>query len=365
MKDKIKNIIVFNPFGIGDVIFSTPIVRAIKNQIMDADITFIANKRVKFVLENNPFINRVLVYEKDDFRDMARKSKIKFFKEFYGFLKNIKKLNADLFIDLSLNYQASFMSMLLGVKKRIGFNYHNRGRFLTEKLPLEGFEKKHVCLYYLDILKLIGIKAENFYPETYTSKANDNYADQFIKNNNLEGKKIVGVIPGGGLSWGKNASYRRWPVNNFSDVSDKLAGEFKVSIVLFGDSNEADLCNQIEARVKHNVVNMGGKTNVGEFMALLKKCSFVICNEGGPLHIAVALGVPTVSIFGPVNELVYGPFATDMAKHIVVADRSKCEPCYSKFRHKKCYTQSCLHSLSQEKVLDAARKIFKGIKNGR
>ena len=363
MKRVFKNIIIFNPFGIGDVIFSTPLIEALNHEYRDAKITYICNKRVRCMLQNNPYLKEILVFEKDDFRNLAKKSRIKLIAKFFGFLKKIRVIKADLMIDLSLNYQASFIMKLLGVPMRIGFNYRNRGKFLTDKLDLKGFENKHVVLYYLDLLKLLDIRYRDIFPKTFTSSTCDEWAERFIIESDLDNRFLVGIVPGGGRSWGEHARYRRWPASNFAHIADELINKFKVKVILFGGNREASLCSDIESLMTNTVVNMGGKTDIGQFMALIRKCRFILCNEGGPLHVAVALGVPSISIFGPVDEKVYGPFSYDMSRHIVVTDDIRCRPCYSRFKHKKCEPLDCLNNISEGKILDSIDALMKRIKD--
>ena len=349
-----------NTFGIGDVLFTTPLVRMLKNAIPEANIDFMCNARTRYILRNNKNINELIIYEKDEFRGAFKRSKAKFIRKLLTFFKRIWLKKYDLVIDLSLGYQSSLVLMLLGVKKRIGFNYRDRGRFLTDKINLNGFEEKHVVMYYMDLLKPLGIKEPRHIPiETFTSKEDDEWALSFIKENGLDGKLVVGVVPGGGKSWGSDARYRRWPASNFAHVADKLIDTLNASVILFGDKSEKGLCDNVQAFMHKNILNMGGKTTVGKFMSLMKKCKLILCNEGGPLHIAVALKKPTVSIFGPVDEKIYGPYTNNTAENIVVSERQKCSPCYTRFRHKECPTITCLESISEEKIFDAVKELIK------
>ena len=341
-----------------------PLIKALAENFPTTRINYICNERVYYLLKNNPHLNKIIIFEKDHFRNLMKNSKIKFLKEFVGFLKKIKSLKADLIIDLSLNYQASLIGKFLGIPKRIGFNYRNRGRFLTDKIDLEGFEEKHVVLYYLDFLKLLDIDiSKDTFPEMFISRDDDIWAKEFIRENGLDRKFILGVVPGGGKSWGKDAKYRRWPVLKFAHVIDKLIGNFNLSIILFGDKDEKELCNNMQSVIHNKVINLGGKTSLEQFMSLIKHCRLVLCNEGGSLHIAVALGMPTVSIFGPVDEKKYGPHSPGMSKHIIVSDRSKCKPCYSKFKYKKCDKIVCLDSISEDKVFDAVKTLMRRLSN--
>jgi len=352
-----RNILIFNPFGIGDVIFSTPLIKALKSAYPEASISYVCNRRVFPVLKNNPLLSRVIVYEKDEFRSLVSRSKIVFLRSMWRFLMDIKSIRTDLFVDLSLNYKAGFWARVLGMPVRIGFNYRGRGGFLTGKVELDGFEKKHVILYYLDLLSLLGIKAKDIFPEAHSSAESDLWAGSFLRERGLMDKRLVAIVPGGGFSWGNDARYRRWPVANFAHVADKVVSEYGDSVIIFGDKKEEKLCSSMLELMNKEAINMGGLTSMEEFMALVKRCDFVICNEGGPLHIAVALGVPTVSLFGPVDEAVYGPLSDSPDLHRVVTDRTDCRPCYSKFKHKKCQLLSCLNKVTVEAVFGAASQV--------
>jgi len=352
------NILIFNPFGIGDVIFSTPLVKAIKNAYPASTVTYICNKRGCCVLEHNPKVDKIIIYEKDDFRKIAGRSRILFLREFVRFIKTVKAADADLMIDLSLNHQASLAAKLMGIKRRIGFNFRDRGKFLTEKIELDGFDDKHVILYYLDVLKLIGINTEGLYPEAFTSDEQDEWAGRFFKENRIVDKQVIGIVPGGGKSWGADARYRRWPIAHFAHTVDKIIDRFGVSVLLFGDRTERKICENMKRLMKNNVINTGGQTNIGQFMALAKRCKLILCNEGGPLHIAVALGTPTVSIFGPVDENVYGPYSEREDMNLIVRDRSKCRPCYSRFKHTKCALVECLNAISVDNVFAAVKTLL-------
>ena len=357
-----KKIIIFNPFGIGDVIFSTPLVKILKQAYKDVEITYICNKRCIFLLKNNPNIKEVIVFEKDDFRKLFKVSKIGFLKQLIQYLGKINSIKADMMIDLSLSSQSPFFGILYGIKKRIGFNYKNRGKFLTDKIELKGFEEKHVVSYYKDLLKLIGTKHEQtVLTETFTDTECNSWADEILEKNKLKDKFLIGVIPGGGRSWGKDAHYRRWPVSHFAHIIDSMVEKLEVNVVLLGDFYEKELCNNLKSFAQHKLLSLAGETSVCQLMSLIKKCDMIFCNEGGPLHIAVALNVPTVSIFGPVDEKIYGPYTDDKLKHVIVSNREKCTPCYSRFRHKDCNTLICLNSISEKEVLKAVERVYRNI----
>ena len=348
-------ILITNPFGIGDVLFSLPMVYALKEQYPESKIDYICNKRVADVLKAQSDIDRVYIYEKDEWRDKFKKSKTRAIRDFSIFIKEIRRRRYDIVFDLSLSREFGFMLWFLGIKLRIGYNYKNRGIFLNRNIKIDGYSVKHIVEYHLDLLSFLGI--DNKYldkkiaiSEEYVGRAKGKIAS--IDRNNI----LVAVIPGGGVSWGRDAYKKRWADENYSQLIDFIARDSKVSILVMGDKK--DSLNFTIPKDHKNIYNYMGKTTVLEFMALVSQVDLVITNDGGPLHIAVALGVPTISIFGPVSEDVYGPYPRD-SKHRVVTSDLSCRPCYSNFKVPKCDSYSCLSNIKVDYLFNEFKKHVK------
>jgi ADP-heptose:LPS heptosyltransferase len=130
-------------------------------------------------------------------------------------------------------------------------------------------------------------------------------------------------------------------------------------VVILGAEAEMPLADIIVAAAKNKIINLVGKTNSEELAAIMSLMSLVITNDGGPLHMAVALGVKTVSVFGPVDDLVYGPYPPS-GKHIVVKRDIDCRPCYKNFRFNGCsHNRNCIDEISTEEVFRAASRLIK------
>lgn len=355
-----KKILIVNPFGIGDVIFSTPLVEILKKNFPDSRIGYVCNKRVSELMEANPCIDKIFIYEKDDYRDAWKNSRIKCIKKIMLFLNDIRKERFDISIDLSLAYQNSMLLKLIGIKKRIGLNYRNRGRFLTDRMDIRGFDSKHVIEYYLDMLRPLKIERGSslIVPVVYLSSQNVDWANNFLKDNGITaGDKLAGLIPGCGASWGKDAHYRRWSPWKFAEVADHIAGQHNYKILLFGDPKEIPLCEEVRGGMKTKPVVSCGKTTLGQMAALLDKCDLVVTNDGGPLHMAVALKKKIVAIFGPVDEKVYGPYP-QAGRYITVTSNVRCRPCYKNFKYGKCDTLDCLKNIKPADVINAVEKLM-------
>ncbi len=360
--EKIKRILIVNPFGIGDVLFTTPLIRNLRHYFPKNYIAFLCNKRTQYILENNPYIDEVFVLEKDEFRDLWKKSKIKFVKDFLLFLRNLKKRNFDLCIDLSLNSQYGFFFKMLKIPYRVGFNFKNRGRFLTHPISINGYENKHVVEFYLDVMRNLGLEPLDYHLESFLKDEDKEWAENFAKSANFEDKIIIGICPGGGESWGKNRFMKYWAPEKFSELIDRITSEFKESmIILFSSKSERKQILQILNLVnKEKVIDLSGRTSIGEFFSLMSKLNLLITNDAGPLHVAVALNVPTVSIFGPVDEKTYGPYSCHSVPHLVIKKDFPCRPCYRRFKVSLCeYNKKCLNSIEVEEVFEAVKKIIK------
>ncbi|MCA9399293.1 MAG: glycosyltransferase family 9 protein, partial [Candidatus Omnitrophica bacterium] len=184
------------------------------------------------------------------------------------------------------------------------------------------------------------------------------WAAKFLQDHNIKGdRKIVGILPGAGASWGKDAKYRRWDSARYAKLVDKIVEKFGCQIILMGDTSEADLCRKAAEIRPRDVISAYGQTSLGQLAALLQRCDAVVLNDGGPLHLAVSVQTKTVSIFGPVDDRVYGPFG-DNQKHCVASKDIICRPCYRRFRMTRCDHISCLQTLTVEDVLQKVEQIL-------
>jgi lipopolysaccharide heptosyltransferase II len=358
-KDESPRILFINPFGIGDVLFTTPAIRSIKEAFPKSFIGYWCNERVEAALKANPNIDTIFALSRGDLKKISQESKIKAAGTLFALLGKIRKECFDVSLDFSLDHRYSLVSKFVGIRKRIGFNYKTRGRFLTHKIDLEGYSDKHVVDYYLELLKFLDIKPssralELFVPEKDREEAGRLLASFGIEDSDL----IIGIAPGAGASWGKDAAFKHWPAIKFARLADKVADTYKAKIVLLGSDAERPIADTIFGAMRNKPINLTGKTTLEEFSAVLSRLRLLVTNDGGPLHMATALGVKTVSIFGPVDERVYGPYP-DSDKHLVVTNEIQCRPCYRKFRLPECVRDKvCINAVSIEDVYQSVRRLL-------
>lgn len=345
----LNRLLVVNTYGIGDVLFTLPMLTNLRNQYPQAHITYMANARTADFLKYDPKINDVLIYERDEWAEIYRRNPISFLFKWLGFIQKLRQDRFDLVIDCSMNSTFGWLWILADIKWRLGFDFRGRGWALNKKMTIKGFEGKHVIEYYLDLLKLLDVPCQPAlmtWPEQGGAQSWLN--DFWNKYPQAKDARRIILVPGGGQSWGNAAHLKRWSAESFKELTDKIIEELGAIVILVGSKSEESLAKSIIDRHPKQVINLIGQTSLLEMAAIFKTAKVVIANDGGPLHVAVANGIPTVSIFGPVDPIVYGPYPP--ALHRVCQASLPCQPCYRSFRMSDCDHLSCLRQLSVDYV---------------
>ncbi|MFA5069217.1 MAG: glycosyltransferase family 9 protein [Candidatus Omnitrophota bacterium] len=359
-KEKGRRILLVNPFGIGDVIFTTPIIGSIRSAFPNSYIGYLCNERTSPVLFSDPRIDMVFVFERDEYRRLWRLSKAGCVAQAWHFFRRIRRECFDTVLDFSMDREYSFISMLAGIRRRIGYNYKNRGIFLTDKADIpRGYSGMHVIDHHKGLLRLLSEDMpDQTVPRIYVTRDDIEKAKHLLKAYGMDlTDKYICVMPGAGASWGSTAFRRRWPVARFAEAVSRLRHEFPLKVVLLGSLDERRLCDYISG-IEPGLVNLCGKCSLMESVAVLKHAQALLTNDGGPLHMAVAVGTKTVSIFGPVPEDVYGPYPV-CEKYVIIRDKLlSCSPCYKNFSLPECDELKCLNNINVDMVVQAMRSLL-------
>lgn len=355
-----KKFLIINPFGIGDVLFTTPVVKAIRRAYPDSHIGYWCNDRARDILKNNPNIDKIFALSRGDLKKIFSQSRLAGISKFLSLLHKIKKGKFEICLDFSLDHRYSLISKLLGIKKRCGFNYKKRGRFLTDRIDIDCYAQKHVVEYYCGLLKFIKVTPETKNLDLYvTSQGKIKAAGLFKKLGINDKGLIIGIAPGAGASWGKDAGLKHWPAIKFAQLADKLINELKAQVLILADALEVPITEKIVSAMQNKPVDLTGKTSLEELIAVINNLEILVTNDGGPLHIAAALGKKTVSFFGPVDPKVYGPYPENERRHIVLSKALGCSPCYRNFQINPCQrNKECLKAISMEEAFLAVNRLL-------
>ncbi|GAG37535.1 unnamed protein product, partial [marine sediment metagenome] len=220
----------------------------------------------------------------------------------------------------------------------------------TDRLKFDGFSDKPIGEYYKDLLRMMGLRVSDEPTKIWLADEEMGYADEFFKKEDIKDEDIViGIAPGGGVSFGKGKlAFKRWPQDKFAELAGIIIKETESKVIFLWGPGEEGLIKGIVNLMDRKPI-VAPQTTIGEMAALMSKCDCVVCNDSGPLHVAVAIGTKTVSIFGPSDQNVYGPYPKDK-RHITVTKDIECRPCYKRFKIPDCEKIDCLRGLEAKEV---------------
>lgn len=342
-------VLVVHPYGIGDVLFMTPLLRAIREKLSVEYLDVILGSRTKAVLENNPDINEIFVIDKDKWRAQGR---IRTWLEKRRLYHKLKARNYDVFIDLSLRKEYAKWLKGLRIAKRIGFDHEGRGKYLNYKFPLDhGFTGMHAIEFYNKLAEFLGISVENKHLQYRIPQGADKEAEQILGSEAIStNARFITVSPGGGSSWGKDAALKQWPVVNFIGLINKMAQDIRFeAIIILGARHEYSLGEKLKTGLNIKAVNLCGRVNLGTAASFIKRSAFFLGNDSGLVHIAASLNKPLIAIYGPVDPKQYGPYPESELSIAVFKRNQGCQPCYEGFHYNDaCVSNGCLIDLKPE-----------------
>ncbi|KPK39763.1 MAG: hypothetical protein AMJ78_07995, partial [Omnitrophica WOR_2 bacterium SM23_29] len=279
ISDGVNNVLVVNVNWVGDVLFSTPAIRAIRQHYPDAYIACMVVPRCKEILELNPNLNELVIYDEDEVH-----------KSLLGKLKLISALRKRHFNTVFLFHRSltrTLMVALSGVHERVGVYTPKRGFLLTKKVEPQS-QDVHKVERFLNIVRAKGIKPTSRNLELFIGKDDELYAEGLIKSEGVKNGELLVVLNPGG-----NWNLKRWPPEHFAQVGDRLAEAYKVRILITGADKDRSLGEDISNMMRNKPILTCGKTTLRQLAAILRRANLVISNDSGPMHIAVSQGART------------------------------------------------------------------------
>ncbi|OGX06307.1 MAG: hypothetical protein A3G87_07535 [Omnitrophica bacterium RIFCSPLOWO2_12_FULL_50_11] len=357
---RLKRVLIVHPFGIGDALFITPSIRALKEHGV-AEIDLLLGSRTKELFQFHPLVRRIFVWDKSHVRGFG--NRLRRIRNVAVMFRTLWSNRYQVLIDCSLAHQYAFFGWILWwIPVRLGFNFRRRGIFLTHKVELpEAFKNKPVPEYYLDLLAFFGVKRVPTRLELFLSAADTKEAEIILNRVGMTGTEPYFVVaPAGGDSWGKDARLKRWPPSHFASLVGMLRSEFGAQferVLILGGAHEKSIGDQLLEKLNgFEAYNLCGAAPIRTTAALIQKASFLLGNDSGLVHIAHTLGTPVIALYGPVNPLVYGPYPKSQTALTITNTGPECRPCYRKMRYQAdCVGIECLTELEPEQVLDRIR----------
>lgn len=295
---------------------ATPVLYELRKKFPAARITAMCQSNVAALLKNDPNINEVYSYK--------RPSGWIHRQQHGEIVDALQRGKYNLGVLLTNSFSSALWFWRGKVQNRIGYATNLRSLLLNKAVPFPPKkETQHLVITYKMLLAPLGIPLSDAPPTLYLSQEEIDNARHILKMHgvDLDKNHIVGINPGAAFG-----SAKCWLPERFQSVTRRLLEDPNTRVVYFGDPAGAPLVNDICKDFDERVVNLAGKTSLRELLPLIKLCSVFLTNDSGPMHIAAALKVPLVALFGSTSDVKTGPYGGGTVIHKHVA----CSPCYKR-----------------------------------
>ena len=301
---------------VGDAVMCIPALEAIRARWPQAKITILARAWVADLYRGQPFADEIIPLDAS-VRSPGAMEKI---------ARDLRREHFDCAVLLQNAFSAAWLAWRAGIPERIGYARDGRSLLLTRAIPVPdaGEIPAHETYYYLELIRRAGWLGQ--LPDvseiqlSLAPEASD-AAELRLQNAGVQpGSRRVALAPGAAYG-----SAKCWLPERFAAVADSLVDEFAADVILFGTPSEAGIARQIASRMRHQPISLVGQTPIGDLPALFSRCQLFIGNDSGAMHVAAAVGVPVVGVFGSTDPEGTAPITPRRA---LVRHAVACSPCF-------------------------------------
>ena len=320
-----QKILLIRLSSLGDVVLTTPAIRAVRTHFPDAYIAMLVAKQSADVLRENLHLNEIITFD--------RLAKNKDTGEMLRIIRHLRERKFTMAIDLQRKFRTELLMYFSGARERIG-----KGRLCTVRVEEQG--NKHATAHYFDLLHAAGIPAADQRLELFLAESERIDAAKRIETAGIRDTALkIGIFPGAG--W----KLREWMPERFAAIGDRLVAQFNANVLVFGGQKETELVQTVVDLMDTPAIPFAGNLQIRQLAACIEQCDLFLTNDTGPMHIAAAVGTPTVSLFGPGNHIRFQPLG---AMHQTIRYDVPCSPC--KQFTDKCKDNICMKGIAVDEV---------------
>jgi heptosyltransferase-2 len=312
-------------------------MKAIRAKFPDAEITVMVRPSVAGVFASAKYVDRVWTEPKPSG-----------LREWLRIMMEVRRQHFDMAVLFPNSFESAAMAFLGGVPQRVGYAMDSRGWMLTHRIQGEKRKVHHVA-YYLELAKAVSADVSSPSMEITARPEDRTNARKLLSVSGIPtNAQFMVLSPGAAFGAAK-----RWGDQQFAEAADTLAEEFKLSVVIIGSEGERSISESIQNFMKHPATILNGKTSLETLIGLIAESNLMLGNDSGPVHLASALGIPTVAVFGATDYIVAAPYGPKgRAVHVPV----ECSPCWLR----ECpIDHRCMTRVSPEMVCAAVREVLR------
>jgi len=333
---------------VGDAILATPALRAVRAKFPDAEISIVARPYVADIYRGQGVADSLITYDVAGAHAGWRGRE--------GLAAELRGGNYDVALLLQNAFDAAWLAWRAKIPRRIGYARDGRSALLTDavRVPRAGEIPAHEKFYYLELLRRVGWIEE--LPDEKFIQLKVSAEQQAAAEQKLQAAGSGGRTPriavGAGASYG---SAKCWPPERFAEALNQLQDASRENsesdVILFGTTGETAVTEAIAAKLRRAAISLAGQTTIAELPALLSRCQIFLGNDSGAMHVAAAVGLPVVAVFGPTDPFWTAPVTPRCA---IVQEKPYCSPCFLR----RCPTDHrCMTAVSAGAVVRALEAV--------
>lgn len=330
LKD-VQKILIIQLRRIGDVLLTTPVIKVLREHYPQSHIAFLTNPMSYDVLSGNPYLDEIIVCQN---RDIAYRIKL---------IQSIRQKRFDVVFDFLGTPGTALISFLSGANYRVGLDLRYRGKLYNIRVKRDS-GAVYIINSKLNVLKEIGIISSSYNNEMFffiPQEAKERVSDFLMKKGVSNKDMVIMIAP---LS--RNPCLvRAWGKEKYAELADKLIIKYKAKIVFIWSYGEREEIEDIVKLMKEKPI-ISFETSLKEVAALIQSADLFISNDGGAMHIAIAVGTPTLTIYGPSDERSWCPIGP---KHKAIRSEVVCMRCGKEI----CPDMFCMKNLDVHTVLES------------
>ncbi len=343
------NVLLVRLSARGDIVFSSPMVRAFRRTFPDARITWLAESHTKNLIEHHPELDEVLVWNRNAWKKLVKERKfITLFREAKAFVTELRRRRFDLAVDMQGLLRSGIMTFLSGAPVRIGLRPKEGSQlFMTRVVDRNRNQgdRAKISSEYLYLAQQLGLDTSEFTMEVPLSREDRAFVDRWIREEGLEDGYAV-AIPF------TTRPQKHWFEDRWAELLDRVESELGLPAVILGGPGDEEALERIRGMARSRPLSLVGRTSLTQAAAAIERARLVVGVDTGLSHMGIAFDRPTVTIFG--SNIPYTEPPTDRAK--VLVHWLECSPCKGNPTCNGEYT--CLRLISVDDVLSAGREVM-------
>ncbi|MEO0562307.1 MAG: glycosyltransferase family 9 protein [Chloroflexota bacterium] len=349
--DQTDRILLIRPDHLGDVLLTTPAIQAIREAYPNTEIHALVGPWSAGVLENVDLLDLVLTVQFPGFtrgKNKNWRSPYRYAIQTARRLRRIGYRRAVIF--RPDHWWGAWLARMTGIPERIGYNNPDTELFLTHVIEHQHEHATKQSLRLASALIGADIVDQDAAYKLPINAIDEAFVSGYLGEWGLDPQtELFCIHPGSG------SPIKQWDTEKWAQTADILTEQLDAQVVFTGSDSELAMIREINSQMNQNATIMAGDTTVGQLAALYARAQVVLGPDSGPLHVAAAVGTPSVTLFGPADPVEFGPWG-DTQKHVILTTDIACRPCrVLDWRHDDAKYHPCVREIGVSQVLHAAR----------